>query len=80
MCAQDKENCVNIAVLCLEATQKCSRTLPITKSSTQSDLPLSSVSFLGSLHWWPSSALTFSAEVTQCTELAAIFALLSSLI
>lgn len=77
MWAQDKENCVNIAVLCLEPTRKCSRTLSITESSTQSELPLYPVKFLGSLCWWPLSALTFSAEVTH-TGLAAIFAHLSS--
>lgn len=64
MWAQDQENRVNIAVLCLEPTGKRSRTLPITEHSTQSELPLSSVSFLGSLNWWPLNALPSSAGVT----------------
>lgn len=69
---------MSIAVLCLEPTGKCSRILPITESSAQSELPLSSVSFLGSVHWWPLNALAFSAEVTQRAGLAAIVARLSS--
>lgn len=53
---------LNIAVLCLEPTGKCSRTLPVTESFPQCELPLSSVIFLRSLHWWPLNAFWLSLQ------------------